>query len=348
VAENPLDGWGTGIDADRIFRESFQLLHDDPDTAAVAFVVDLTVQGEPYDESYLGVSHDVFAATTKPFCVLSNLGNALERSEAAILREGGIPVLEGTESALLALRHLLEDGERRRRPEPVVPQPVPADVREGWRARLASGDEVTELEGLALLSDYGVPVIAARGARTAAEAAAAAEAVGWPVAVKTAAPGIQHKSDVGGVKLGLADAEALAAAYADLEARLGPEVVVAAMAPPGGVELALGIVRDPTFGPLVLVAAGGVLVELLHDRRLAFPPLDEAGAVRLVDRLQVRPILDGVRGAPPVDVGAVARAVSRLSVLAADLGDLLEALDVNPLIAGPGGCVAVDALVVQR
>ncbi len=96
------------------------------------------------------------------------------------------------------------------------------------------------------------------------------------------------------------------------------------------------------------MAAGGVLVELLGDRRLAFPPLDEAGARRLIDGLQVRPMLDGVRGASASDVDAVARAASRLSVLAADLGDLLEALDVNPLIAGPEGCVAVDALVIAR
>ena len=348
VAENPLDGWGTGIDADRIFRESFQLLHDDPDTAAVAFVVDLTLQGEPYDESYLGVSRDVFAATTKPFCVLSNLGNAVERREAAMLREAGIPVLEGTDSGLRALGHLLADGERRGRAQAVPPAPVPDEVRERWRSRLAAGGEVAELEGLQLLENYGVPVIAARAASTKAEALEAAEAIGWPVALKTAAPGVQHKSDVGGVKLGLADVGQLEAVYADLASRLGSEVVVAAMAPAGGVELALGVVRDPTFGPLVLVAAGGILVELLKDRKLAFGPLDEAGAHRLVDGLQVRPILDGVRGAAPADVAGVAQAVSRLSVLAADLGDLLDALDVNPLIAGPDGCVAVDALVIPR
>jgi hypothetical protein len=115
---------------------------------------------------------------------------------------------------------------------------------------------------------------------------------------------------------------------------------------PSGVEVALGIVRDPTFGPLVLVAAGGILIELLHDRALAFPPFDETGARRLIDRLQIRPLLDGVRGAPPVDVDSLARAVSRLSVLASDLGDRLVELDVNPMIVSPEGSVAVDALVV--
>ena len=178
-----------------------------------------------------------------------------------------------------------------------------------------------------------------------AVAVGAANELGWPVAIKTAAPGVQHKSDVGGVALGLADADALRTAYEDIAARLGPRVVVAPMAP-SGVEVALGVVRDPTFGPLVLVGAGGVLVEVLHDRALALPPIDATGARRIIDRLAVRPILDGVRGAEPADVDALANAVARLSALANDLGDLIAALDVNPMIVSPGGCVAVDALVI--
>jgi hypothetical protein len=124
-------------------------------------------------------------------------------------------------------------------------------------------------------------------------------------------------------------------------------MTVARMASPG-VEVALGIVRDPQFGPLVLVAAGGVLVEVLGDRRLAMPPLDEARAMRLIDRLKIRPLLDGVRGQPAVDVDAIPRAVVALSWLAVDLGEGLDALDVNPLICGPEGCLAVDALVLPR
>lgn len=346
-AANPLDAWGTGIDSDRIFVESFHALHDDPDTAALAFVVDMTRQGEPHDEGYLHVAREVFASTTKPFCILSNLASAVANDEAALLRDDGIPVLEGTASGLAALRHLLAYRDGKARPRIVPPEPVPDDVRQRWRARLASGDEVSELEALALLADYGVPTTEMRGAMSLIGAIVAAEEVGWPVAMKTAAPGVHHKSDVGGVALGLSNAEMLRAAYEDMTTRLGPHVVVAAMAPPG-VELALGIVRDPQFGPLVLVAAGGVLVEVLRDRRLAFPPLDAPRARASIDRLGVRPLLDGVRGAAPADVDALARAVSRLSVLAADLGDRLDALDVNPVIVTSDGCVAVDALVVPR
>ena len=209
------------------------------------------------------------------------------------------------------------------------------------------GRPLDEAEGLALLGDWGVPVVAAEVATSLEEAVAAAGRVGWPVALKTAAPGVAHKSDVGGVLLGLDGPDRLAAAYADLAGRLGPRVLVAAMAGPG-VELALGVVDDAQFGPLVMVAAGGVLVEVLRDRRFALPPVGHRQALAMLDRLAVRPLLDGVRGAPPADLDAVADAIVSLSALALDLGPSLAALDVNPLIAGPGGCVAVDALVVAR
>jgi acetate---CoA ligase (ADP-forming) len=346
-AANPLDAWGTGIDADRIFVECFRALHDDPDTAALAFVVDMTRQGEPHDVGYLQVAREVFAQTSKPFCILSNLASAVANDEARLVRDAGVPVLEGTASGLAALRHLLAYRDHRERAPAVPSEPVADDVRERWRARLALGGEVSELEGLALLTDYGIPTTGARGATSIDGAITAAQELGWPVAMKTAAPGVQHKSDVGGVVLGLTDAEGLRVAYEDMASRLGPQVVVAPMAP-HGIELALGIVRDPQFGPLVLVASGGVLVEVLHDRRLALPPLDASRARAMIDRLRVRPMLGGVRGSPPAEIDALARAVARLSLLAADLGDALDALDVNPVIVTPGGCVAVDALVVPR
>jgi acyl-CoA synthetase (NDP forming) len=347
VADNPLDAWGTGIDSERIFIECLHALHDDPDTAAVAFAVDMTRQGEPHDVGYLHVAREVFASTEKPFCVLSNLASAVANDEAALLRDGEIPVLEGTSSGLRALGHLLAYREARDRAPVQPPEPVDDEVRERWRGRLATGVEITELEALSLLADYGLAVTPSRGARSTDDVVTAAQEIGWPVALKTAAPGVRHKTDARGVVLDLRDEDGLRAAYAEMAGRLGPEVTVSAMVT-GGVEIAFGIVRDPQFGPLVLAAAGGVLVEVLHDRRLAIPPLDEPRTRMMIDALRMRPLLDGVRGAPAADIGAVARTLSRLSLLAVDLGDRIDALDVNPAIARPDGCVAVDALVVQR
>ena len=354
-ATNPLDAWGTGNDADRIFAACIRALLEDPATGALALNLDLTTEPTP-DTSYTGLATEAAASTTKPVAVLANLASAVDRAEAAALRAAGVPVLEGTATGLAALGHLLayRDFLTRRAEAGHPAQPLSGGVRrvgvgharQRWRRRLAeSGRALGEAEGLALLGDWGVPVVAAEVATGVEEALAAAGRVGWPVALKTAAPGVVHKSEVDGVRLGLDGPERLADAYAELAARLGPRVLVAAMAGPG-VELALGVVADPQFGPLVMVAAGGVLVEVLGDRRFALPPVDHGQAMAMLDRLAVRPLLDGVRGAPPADLDAVARAVVDLSVLAVDLGDRLAALDVNPLVAGPDGCLAVDALVI--
>jgi acyl-CoA synthetase (NDP forming) len=166
------------------------------------------------------------------------------------------------------------------------------------------------------------------------------------VAVKTAMPGILHKSDVGGVKLNL-NAETVGAAYADLKQRLGPRVIVMPMAAKG-VELSFGVTGDPQFGPIVMVGAGGVLIEMLQDRRFALPAFGPEEALRHLNALALRPLLDGKRGAAPSDIAALSQALSRFSVLAADLGDRIAEMDVNPLIAGPNGSVALDALIVPR
>jgi acyl-CoA synthetase (NDP forming) len=296
---------------------------------------------------YIAMARETFPGTAKPFAMLSNFSSGIDRSDAKLLDGDGIPVLEGTLTGLSAFKHLFEYRDFRAR-EPITGvSPVSDEVRDRWIARLSSGEPFDELEGLALLADYGIPVIESVRAETLEDAIAAAERLGFPVAVKTGASGVQHKSDVGGVRLGVDDSPSLEDAYGDLDRELGPQVTVSKMAPPG-VEIALGVVRDPQFGPLVLVGAGGVLVEVLRDRRLALPPLNLERTRRLVDRLEIRPLLDGVRGQPAADVQALTRSIVSLSWLAYDLGDHLGALDANPVICGPDGCVAVDALVIPR
>jgi len=343
---NPLDFWGTGRDSHQIITGCVRALLEDPAVAALAFSVDLTSEDYP-EMGYIAMARETFPETGKPFAMLSNFSSGIDRTDAKLLDGDGIPVLEGTLTGLAAFKHLFAFRDFRARSPVEGASPVADEVRDRWRRRLASGGPFDELEGLALLSDYGVPVVASVRADTLEDAIAAAEGIGFPVAVKTASPGVQHKSDVGGVRLGIDDSPSLEDAYTDLERRLGPQVTVAPMAPPG-VEIALGMVRDPQFGPLVLVGAGGVLVEIMKDRRLAMPPLDEDRARSMVDRLEVRPLLDGVRGQPAADVDALARAIAALSWLAGDLGEHLEALDANPVMCGPEGCVAVDALVVPR
>jgi acyl-CoA synthetase (NDP forming) len=341
---NPLDVWGTGSDTRELFAGALTAMAQDPAVGVVALGVDLVHEYDG-DQSYLQAASDAAATTAKPVVVLSNAHGSLDPVSARAVRAAGVPVLEGTRSGLKAVGHLLRHRDLRARPHVQPPQPDERR-RTRWIDRL-SGPPLSAAESMELLADYGLPVTATVGASSPADAVLAAARVGFPVVLKTDDPEVAHKSDAGGVRLGLRDAAQVAAAYTDLAGRLGPRVSVSAMVEPG-VELALGVVRDEQLGPLVLVAAGGVLVEVLSDRALALPPLDLPRAAALVDHLAVRPLLNGVRGRPACDLGAVAAAVVALGVLAAELGDGVDAIDVNPLVCGPSGAVAVDCLVVPR
>jgi len=218
--------------------------------------------------------------------------------------------------------------------------------RERGAALLAAG-RAAGAPLLGRLGEYGIATARAEPADHLDAVLAAAGRTGYPVVLKTDEPGILHKSDAGGVILGIRGPAGLAAAYRDLSARLGPRALVCETIPPG-TELALGIARDADLGPLIVVAAGGVLVELLADRAVALPPVDEHRAMRMIGRLRAGRLLAGVRGAPPADISAVVRAITGLSALAVELGEELDALDVNPLICGPSGAIAVDALAIRR
>jgi succinyl-CoA synthetase beta subunit len=195
------------------------------------------------------------------------------------------------------------------------------------------------------LTAYGVPVASWGAAGTAEEALAVAARIGYPVALKTVAA--EHKTDVGGVVLGIADDGALSTAYDDMAARLGSTVTVSAMAD-RGVEVSVGVVRDAAFGPLLVVAAGGALVELIADRAVAVPPVSRSAARHLIDSLRIRTLLGGWRGAPAADVEALVDVVLAFSSLAVELGEHLDAVEANPVIVSPSGVVAVDALVKWR
>ena len=167
--------------------------------------------------------------------------------------------------------------------------------------------------------------------------------------VKTAAPGVLHKSDVGGVRLSVGDEAAVGTAYGELRATFGPRAVVQRqIAAAGAIELFLGMSSDPQFGPLVSVGLGGIWVEVLRDVVTVVPPIDVDAAGTLLCRLRGFPLLQGIRGAPAADLDAACQAIAAFSRMAAALGPVLDQVDVNPLLASPQGVVAVDALVVPR
>jgi len=345
---NPLDVWGTGRDTEPLFAECLSALAADPAVAAVALAVDLVPELDG-DDAYPRAVLAAASGTPKPVAVLAGLPAAVDPAAAARLRVAGVPVLEGTRSGLLALRHLLDAADSRPQPPPDPKTPeTPGDTAERWKNTIArhpgglSGAVLFDL-----LRDYGIPAVRTLPAATRTAALAAAAKISYPVVLKTDEPGITHKSDVSGVRLGLGDPATAGAAYDDLAARLGPRVLVCETAAPG-TELTLGLARDAALGPLIVIGAGGLLVEIFAERAVLLAPVTRSAALAALRRLRLAAVLAGTRGQPPADMGAIADAITGLSRLTCDLGDVLDALDINPLICTPSGAVAADVLIVSR
>jgi acyl-CoA synthetase (NDP forming) len=211
------------------------------------------------------------------------------------------------------------------------------------RALGRGGGWLLPLEAQEIVSAFGLPVAAARVASTSAEAVEAAQALGFPVAMKAAGPTILHKSDVGGVRLNLRDADAVAAAYRSLGRRLRDQMasVLVQQMVPGGVEVLVGAIYDATFGPLVVCGSGGVLVDLLADTVFRIHPLTDLDAADMVREFKGSALLRGYRGRPRADETALCDALLRVSVLL-DVCPEIQELDINPLKVLETGVSAVD------
>ena len=346
-AVNPLDAWSAGgPEYHRVMEKCFAVLLRDPGAALGAVVHDRGPGGclHPIYIDYLRHGH---AASGKPvFLVAATPGVGADPQVLDVTR-AGFPVLDGVEAFLRGVKALLNYRDFISRPEPRTSGIVHKQVQQ-WRQRLAADAVPDEFASLQCLADFGIPTVAARRAGTEQEAMAAAEVLGYPVVLKTAQPGILRKSDMGGVRLNLGTPDELRAAYADLARRLGPRVMVSALVPDPAVEMFLGMRRDAQFGPVVVMGFGGIHAEVLADVVTALPPFAAETAARLLDYLRLRPLLDGVRGAPAVDVPAFCRAAAAFSQLAVALGEVVQELDINPIRVRPDGCTAVDVLIITR
>ncbi len=345
LAVNPLDAWGAGgPGADEIMENCLAALMADSNAAMGAVVHDrapLSGLCEEYFD-YMRRGHE---ASGKPvFLVANRQGSGTDPAAVTITREG-FPVLDGLRPFLAGVRCLLDYRDFRQRPAGLLPRPD-NDTVNHWRKGLARGGTLDEHTSSSLLADFGLPMNPARLAESESAVVEAASDLGYPLAIKTAEPGILHKTDCDGIRLGIQDEVQLKAAYGELSLRLGSRVMVAPMVERSGVEMVLGLVRDEQFGPLVMLGFGGINVETIRDVAYALPPFDRMNARRLLDTLQLRPLLDGLRDRPAVDIDAFCAAAERFSIMAATLGDVFAEIDINPVIVHPDGCIAVDALVV--
>ena len=325
-------------------------LHAIGPSAADAVLVVLTAQAAT---DSIGVARAVIGATRGWPIPLAGafVGGARVAAGARALEDAGIPCYPFPEPAVKTLAGMALLAERRARP-PETPRVTvrPAEASEQLARLKAAGRSQLGMVDLApLLDSYRIPCAAPRPAATAAEAAAVAEGMGFPVALKVRSPDITHKTEVGGVRLGLRSADEVATATAEMLARVKAarpaatiEGVLVQPMVEGGKELLLGMVRDSQFGPTVMVGFGGIYVEVLKDTAMRLCPVQVSEARAMLDELRMAPLLHGVRGEAPVDIRALSEAICRFAQLGVDLPELAE-IEVNPLVAGPAGVIAVDA-----
>lgn len=343
---NPVDLWpaierhiGTSVD---VFTASLSAVLDDPGVDAV--FLHLFVGNSRVRPDLAALAARVRAAG-KPIVVwiLGHRDEAHQARKEALA--GGIPLFSELERAAGCLAAALGN---RRRPEPAGPGPVDVYLPDGLRRRIAAAPSgpLDEHDSKTLLAAGGIPTVAERLVTGPDEAVAAAAALGYPVVMKGLLPGQIHKTEQGLVRLGVGDARTLRQTYAELEAAMHREgKVLIQRLVRGRVEMILGLTRDAQFGPCVMFGLGGVAAEVVEDVRFAVAPVSQAEALRLIDRIRGRRLLDGFRGAPPVERDALARLLIRLGEIGLAEPRIRE-IDINPLIAGPDGLAAVDATIV--
>ncbi|MEP6871965.1 MAG: acetate--CoA ligase family protein [Anaerolineaceae bacterium] len=220
------------------------------------------------------------------------------------------------------------------------------------QARAEGRTLLNEVEAKELLREAGVPATAATLAKTRSEAQSQAATMGYPVVLKVVSPDIAHKSDVGGVKLNLADNDAVGTAFDEIMASskaAEPTARIAGVAvqemAPQGTEVIVGMTTDPQFGPVMMFGLGGIMVEVLKDVSFRLVPLEAKDADQMMAEIKGRPILDGVRGQPPADLAALRSTILKVSAFVEKHPEVRE-LDLNPVFAYPDGALAVDARIV--
>jgi acetyl coenzyme A synthetase (ADP forming)-like protein len=345
---NPVDMIASATADD--YRRALEAVAGDSSVDAVIaiFIPPLVTRARDVAEAVRAASEATRAAG-KPL-----LAVWMAQDDAALATlAGGVPAYGTPEEAVRALAHAVRYGRWRQTAAepPEIPADVDADAAAATIAEvLAEGggwlvpDRVAEL-----LAAYGIPQVSATVAATPAAVARAAAAISGHVAVKAIAPGLIHKSDVGAVRLGIRGSAAAGRAAREISASVRKAghtpvgYLVQAMAPEG-VEMLVGVTSDPDWGPVVACAAGGRAVELLGDVQSRLAPLSRRDAAEMVRSLRTFPLLDGYRGAPRADIGALENVLVRIAALAAAHPEIVE-LDCNPVLVGPDGATVVDARV---
>jgi acyl-CoA synthetase (NDP forming) len=347
--ENPLDTTAHSIKDPSILGKSLAALIADD---GVGSVIAAVIPGPPKvvvprAESLMAG----FSPGSKPY-VVSVFGDEspVPPEFAQIVRGKGACFIRSPDRALRAMATVTAYGQMRA----MAGQRATAPAADHAKLRLPAGT-LAEYQGKAFFAMLGLPIPEGKLAADLPAAKAIALAIGYPVVLKAQSAALPHKSDAGGVMINIADDAALSKAWKTLRANIarakpGLEldgVLVEKMSAPGGIELVVGARRDPQWGPVVMAGLGGIWVEALKDVRLMAPDLTEQAIIEELSRLRGAALLRGMRGAPPVDLKAIAGVIAKVGALMRAREGILE-IDINPLLAYPSGVLALDVLLVSQ
>ncbi|MFD3575336.1 acetate--CoA ligase family protein [Streptomyces sp. NPDC058644] len=352
---NPVDNGGHPV-GDWRGRKIIDAILDDPEVGVL--ICPITGPFPPMSDKLAKDLADAAEQTDKLVCVVwgSPVGTE-EAYRTTLLGSSRVATFRTFANCITAVRAYLDHHRfttRYRSPFADAPRTASPSFRKA-QALMRSGQQLSEHAAKQLLRAYGIRVPREQLVTSAAAAVRAAGLVGYPVVMKASGARLAHKSDLGLVKVGLTSASQVRDAYRELTdiARyegIALDGVLVCQMVERGVEMVVGVTQDELFGPTVTVGLGGVLVEVLRDVAVRVPPFGEDQALAMLSELRGRPLLDGVRGAPPADIDALVEVVLRVQRMALELGDELAELDINPLMVLPRGqgAVALDALAVCR
>jgi acetate---CoA ligase (ADP-forming) len=357
IVGNPLDSGFAGVGNNEIYVACVEAMLDDPAVDILLLQEELPRgPGSDRKEANLHAVNALAAKTRKPMVFFSMISHGLTDYSRALRKQlPHIAFLQEVDKTMRAVRAVATYAERVATPATAVAAGAKAKLRLEkllGRAQCGAGrTTLNEVDSKALLRAYGIRCPQEGIVRSEKEAVALAERIGYPVVAKAVSAALAHKSDVGGVMLGLNSARSVRAAYQRLTTAVarragGIDGVLIAEQMANGVEFLLGANRDPDIGPVILFGAGGVDLELTRDVALAAPPLDERNASDLIERTRVGRIVAGYRGRAALDRKALVKALIGLSQLVADSGSRIESIDVNPFLLRPRGGFALDGLVV--
>ncbi len=355
IVGNPLDAGFAAVVDPSVYMQSIRIMIDDPDTDIV--IIDSELPKAPHElrERNLRIVNEMAGAASKPVIYISTMSIGFTEFTKALRKSlPHITVMQGLDRAVGAIKSLIDYA--------ALPKVVPDIVSSSSAAaratlektlKNATGAALDEVASKKLLKAYGIPVSKEEIVQTAAEAVKAARKIGFPVVAKVVSAEILHKSDIGGVVLGLDSPAAVRKAFNDITARVKKlkgkpklEGILIAQQVKAELELVVGASLDAEMGPVVLFGTGGVDIELMKDVALAGAPLDAAEAGQLIRRTKAGVKIKGYRGKPALHEASAVKALVGLSNLMADAGTRIASIDVNPFLINTRTGVAVDALIV--